>query len=96
MCFFYAPFLFDTLGDGAGSSGAAWTAVAILTLLPATVAATVRIKGRIAAAVRQYKARTESHAVELQDVAQGPISPPQDIDPGVEAEFEETHNALHP
>jgi hypothetical protein len=69
-CFFYAPFLFDTLGDSTGSAGAAWVVV-LLAILPGAVLLAVRVR---AASARVARARTDCevvNGVEMQEVGMG-------------------------
>jgi hypothetical protein len=68
MCFFYAPFLFDTLGDRAGAERTAWVVV-VLAALPAavhffTAACSARSSPPRAA---QEKEREDNPSVEMRE-----------------------------
>jgi hypothetical protein len=75
-CFFYAPFLFDTLGDSVSAAKAAWVVVLLVVLPLASYAAVLlRGAGGLGSVLtgrknRNGSAATAAASVELSEVAQ--------------------------
>jgi Leucine-rich repeat (LRR) protein len=68
-CFFYAPFLFDTLGDSVGAANASWV-VALLVVLPGALYAAAQLYGTDTHSARASKEKSKDEAVtvEMQEV----------------------------
>jgi hypothetical protein len=95
-CFYYAPFLFDTLGDSVRATNAAWVII-LLCSLPFVVRASLQLHARFA--TRGHERRepaAESAAVELQrtSVACDPRVELGNTE-GVEENIAETRNIIH-
>jgi Leucine-rich repeat (LRR) protein len=94
-CWFYALFLFDTLGNDVGERGALWVAVLLL-VLPVCLAAVLVIRGRVRGSYQQAEAHTTNRrtptaaGVELTSASAQPNE-----DTVVDSIVDDTLSALH-
>jgi hypothetical protein len=97
-CFFYAPFLFDTLGDSVGAAKAAWVVV-LLIVLPLALYASVLLRGANGLSSRRPgddESGIVGASVELPEVPKGStITADATTVPSTDARDAQVVNILH-